>query len=78
MKLQNAQSEVLGYIAKLQGRSVDVLVGEILEGWLTANYADTVEAAEAHHGLPSSVILTRGGRFSVKAHDTMLSNLKRL
>jgi len=78
MKLQNGHSEVLGYIAKLQGRSVDALVGDILEGWLTDNYADTVEAAEKRRGLPSTIILTRAGRYSVKAHDTMLANLKRL
>jgi hypothetical protein len=69
---------VLTYIAKLQGRSVDTLVGEVLEAWLTDNYADTVDAAERRRGLPSTIILTPTGRYSVKAHDTMLANLKRL
>jgi uncharacterized Zn finger protein (UPF0148 family) len=76
--INEAQSTVLQYLSKLTGRSTDEMIGEALEQWLTANYADTVEAAEARCGLPTSVVLTPRGRFSVKAHDTMLANLKRL
>jgi hypothetical protein len=78
MKIQNEQLEVLGYVTKLQGRSVDVLVGEILESWLTDNYADSVETAEQRQGLPTTIVLTRKGTFSPKAHRVMLSNLKQL
>ncbi len=78
MKIQNEHLEVLGYVAKLQGRSVDALVGEILGAWLTDNYADSVEAAEQRQGLPTTIVLTPKGNFSSKSHRVMLSNLKQL
>jgi hypothetical protein len=76
--LQSEQCEVLTYIAKLQGRSLDALVGEILESWLTDNYADSVAAGEKAHGLPTTVVISRGRLAEKKAYQVMTANLKRL
>jgi hypothetical protein len=57
----------LEYVAKLQGRSVDALVADVLDGWLTENYADSVEHAERKRGLPSSLVLNRRGNLNRKA-----------
>jgi hypothetical protein len=78
MKLQSEQSEVLTYIAKLQGRSLDALVGEILESWLTDNYADSVVAGERAHGLPTTIVTRRGRLDEKKAYRVMTANLKLL
>jgi hypothetical protein len=60
-------SEPLKYLAKLQGRSADSLVGEILEDWLTNNYCETAEQGEDKHGLFSTVITKRGGSLNESA-----------
>jgi hypothetical protein len=77
-KTDDGQTEVMTYLSKLTGRSVEAMTAEIVEDWLEFNYADVAEPAEMKRGLPSTVILTKGGKFSAKSFDVMTANLKQL
>jgi hypothetical protein len=75
----DGQAEVMAYLSKLTGRSVESLTAGIVEQWLEDNYADIAEPAEADLGLPSTVILTKKeGQFAKKSFNVMLANFKRL
>ena len=78
MKLQSEQSEVLTYIAKLQGRSTDDLVQEVLEDWLVNSYSDVAIQGEADNGLLPTVICKRGKLDEKAAYRQMRQNLKTL
>jgi hypothetical protein len=45
---------------------------------LEMNYADVAEPAEMKRGLPSTIVLTKRGKFSPKSFDVLTANLKQL
>ena len=58
------QSEVLEYLAALQGRELHHVLRDAVEEYLARNYAVIATAYEPEHNLPTSVIRTPTGRWS--------------
>jgi len=72
------QSEVLEYLAALQGRELHHVLRDAVEEYLERNYTFIAEEHEQKLGLPTTVIHTRGRFNDKKAWKVMQSNLDRL